>query len=333
MDTSILDQEDPETPGQGNTVDLLPFEHLLEEDDVLEPHTSVEGADPLVSPMANLSVEQEDLRDVDQEASSNKMGDTNQSVPQVPTAMTQPPSGSHQHVTAQEMQEPHHTLPSPQPIAAPQAVHAQLNPQNTPITPQSTHQVAAHGLAQHQAAKLQQVLVQQGSVNPPLTTNIQQQPAASQQQTATVQQQSSVATRPAPLMSAIVNPPQALLQRGNRGNKNYGYNRRGNYRQARGGINWNTSNQQHRFNQNGQGNFRGANNWGHTTGQQHPHNYNRSNRTRQGKRDRSPDPTDDAQSRRRIRMDLELYIAEKHGLRPSNSLTLEQLVSELKSDK
>ena len=94
-----------------------------------------------------------------------------------------------------------------------------------------------------------------------------------------------------------------------------------------------TSNQQHRFNQSGQGNYRGANNWGHTTGQQHPHNYGRNNRNHQGKRDRSPDPTDDAQERRRIRIDLELYIAEKHGLRPSNSLTLEQLVSELKNDK
>ena len=48
---------------------------------------------------------------------------------------------------------------------------------------------------------------------------------------------------------------------------------------------------------------------------------------------RSLSPEQNTRDRRRIKLDLEDFLADNFGLRPSNPLTLEQFVAELKKEK
>ena len=102
--------------------------------------------------------------------------------------------------------------------------------------------------------------------------------------------------------------------------------------------------------QNGRGNDGGHGGHGHQgrRGQsahrgQGANSGNYSHRNQQAKRGytgqawggskRARSPEQNSRDRRRIKLDLEDFLADNFGLRPSNPLTLEQFVSELKKEK
>ena len=197
-----------------------------------------------------------------------------------------------------------------------------INYQPVPAPPQQVHTSASTGTTITQQSAPQSGMAQQLQ---PVAGNTQQlhtsTPQASTQVAGQVQTSHNTIQ---PLMSTIINPPAAVVRGRGRGPRtNQSNTWRGRNQQANRRYNGGTyGNSRSYHGQNGRG--RGG----------HRQNTNTANnRNSYGKRDRSPSLAQNTLDKKYIKLDLEVFLLDNYGLKPSNPFTMEQLVNELTHEK
>ena len=303
IDESILDEPDLDTPLEA--VDTAPAVNYQVQDKGLTPETATSSdvMAPLLSPMSHLQV-----------ASDTTPHQIDVEVILEPRGEKEKPTQTPQTAGRQQMME--------------QIMHEKLQTNivnngetvvnhNLTNIPQIQQQTASQ--TQLNSATIQPITPTPANATTNSTVPQHNQPQQPQQQRPTVNHPTSqLSIRP--LMSHLIPTPNAIRQRGRSANH------RQNGRGSNGGY-------------RGQG-YRGR------RGQGPQNNTNYSSANQRGKRGyaaptgsvwrgskHSLSPEQNNRDRRIIKLDLEDFLADNFGLRPSNPLTLEQFVAELKKEK